>query len=179
MCAQRYGVSWNDKFCYLYRSSRSFNISPGILIFFIYQRSNLLNLHLPEPESRSKAPSQIHDQTRTQMLKAEDNSIFLIGNSNCLDSGVSVFSCPRFVWHVQFILYKVSSFVLKNLFAKLFIPSYYGLQNLFYVRPSPFFSLSVKCVSWCGVGRSDCKKNSKKKVTRSLGIGAPGTPGRR
>ena len=43
---------------------------PGILIFFIYQRSNLLNLPLPEPESRSKAPSQIHDQTRTQMLKA-------------------------------------------------------------------------------------------------------------
>ena len=73
VCAQRCGVvwvSWNDKFCYLYRSSRSFNISPGILIFFIYQRSNLLNLHLPEPESRSKAPSQIHDQTRAQMLKA-------------------------------------------------------------------------------------------------------------
>ena len=73
VCAQRYGVlwvSWNDKFCYLYRSSRSFNISPVILIFFIYQRWNLLNLHLPEPESRSKAPSQIHDQTRAQMLKA-------------------------------------------------------------------------------------------------------------
>ena len=36
VCAQRYGVvwvSWNDKFCYLYRSSRSFNISPFILIF--------------------------------------------------------------------------------------------------------------------------------------------------
>ena len=59
VCAQPYGVvwvSWNDKFCYLYRSSRSFNISPGILIFFIYQCSNLLNLPLLEPESRSKAP---------------------------------------------------------------------------------------------------------------------------
>jgi len=36
-CAQRYGVlwvSWNDKFCYLYRSSRSFNISPGHFDFF-------------------------------------------------------------------------------------------------------------------------------------------------
>ena len=37
VCAQRYGVlwvSWNDKFCYLYRSSRNFNIFPGHYNFF-------------------------------------------------------------------------------------------------------------------------------------------------
>ena len=76
---------------------------------------------------------------------------------------MSVFSCPRFVWHVQFILYKVSSFVLKILFAKQFIPSYYGLQNLFYVRPSPFFRSASNAVPDVGsVGRIE-KKNSKKK----------------
>ena len=46
-------------------------------------------------------------------------------------------------------------------------------------RLSPFFSLRVECVSWYWVRRSDWKKKPKKIITRSLGIGSPGTPGGR
>ena len=44
----------------------------------------------------------------------------------------------------------------------------------------PFFSLyRVECFSWYWVGRLDWKKKPKKKITRRLGIGSPGTPGGR
>ena len=49
------------------------------------------------------------------------------------------------------------------------------------LRPSPFFfSFTIECISWHWVSRSDIekKKPKKKKITRSLGIGGPNTPGR-
>ena len=45
------------------------------------------------------------------------------------------------------------------------------------IRPSPFFSFSAECVSWCWVNRLDWKKKKLKRNTRSLRIEGPGTPG--
>ena len=59
LCAQRYGVvwvSWNDKFCYLYRSSRSFNISPVILIFFYLSALKFAEFAPPRARKSFKSP---------------------------------------------------------------------------------------------------------------------------
>lgn len=59
VCAQRYGVvwvSWNDKFCYLYRSSRSFNISPVILIFFCLSALKFAEFAPPRARKSFKSP---------------------------------------------------------------------------------------------------------------------------
>ena len=53
------------------------------------------------------------------------------------------------------------------------------LLTLFFIRPFPFFRLASNAFPDIGsVGRIE-KKQTKKKFTRSLKIGGPGTPGRR
>ena len=71
VCAQRYGVvwvSWNDKFCYFYRSSRSFNISPGLLFFYL---SAFKFAEFAPPRARKSFKSPITDPWSNSYPDAE------------------------------------------------------------------------------------------------------------
>ena len=85
-------------------------------------------------------------------------------------------NCLFLSWYFQCILFSDFGFQFRPS-PPLFFFFFFLLCIFFFFFF--FFSSSVECVCWYWVGRSDWKKKKRKKWRRSLGIGGPGSPGRR
>ena len=116
------------------------------------------------PVGRLKGERVYHTENRTCVSARVQSVEFVISRalplfcSGSLSGNQTSFSASRPCWNsvTEINVYRV--FLVSNLMVFCFV--------LFCLRPSPFFSFSVECVSWFWV-----KKKSLKKITRSLRIG--------